>query len=509
MRLSSVFVACVMLSSCVIHRLNVTPVDVTEETPITIESPVKAHLNDGSTVVFPSGVTVADGSVRGLGERFDLTLSSSSAVNEISLDEVAAMESYQTPVSTGATAVASAGSAVLWVVLGAAAAVALFGSCPTVYSFDSGAPLLESELFSYSIAPSFQVRDIDRLGIKSVDNGILELEVRNEMLETHYIDQLEILEVTHSPDQLAYPDERGRPLIVGKLLPPSTAVDQSGRDVLNAVRTADDISWSTPDERLAGTSADDLTDHLDFEFNVPADVDDVAMVLRMRNSLLNTVLLYDVMLQQQSFAALDWMGHDLEHFGNRAELGLWYREHMGLTISVWKNGKYRKVTRIGDQGPIAWSERAVKLPAGDSDTLKVRLSFVIDNWRFDQVSLALESESSATRTVPVSNALTPVGDQLDIPGYLAKADKTYLITKPQDRVTLRFDVGDAANDQSRTFFLASEGYYIEWMRSEWLTQEHRQKFKPDDDALLEALSIYADKRDGLREQFEATKIPVR
>jgi hypothetical protein len=47
------------------------------------------------------------------------------------------------------------------------------------------------------------------------------------------------------------------------------------------------------------------------------------------------------------------------------------------------------------------------------------------------------------------------------------------------------------------------------MRSEWLTQEHRQKFKPSDDALLDALSIYADKRDGLREQFEATKIPVR
>ena len=220
-----------------------------------------------------------------------------------------------------------------------------------------------------------------KVGIKSVDNGILKLEVRNEMLETHYIDQLEILEITHSPDQLAYPDERGRPLIVGKLLPPSTAVDQSGRDVLYAVRTADDISWSTPNVRLASTSADDLTDHLDFEFKLPADVDDVAMVLRMRNSLLNTVLLYDVMLQQQSFAAIDWMGHDLGHFGNRAELGLWYREHMGLTISVWKNGEYRKVTRIGDQGPIAWSERAVKLPAGDSDTLKVRLSFVTDNWR--------------------------------------------------------------------------------------------------------------------------------
>jgi len=502
-------VACVTLSSCVVHRLDVIPVEVSEEAPITIESPVKAHLSDGSTVVFPGGITVADGSIRGLGERFDLTLSSSSAVNRISLDEVAAMESYQTPVNTGATVAASAGSSVLWVVGGAAAIVALFGSCPTVYSLDGGVPVLESELFSYSIAPSFQARDIDRLGNRSVSDGILELEVRNEMVETHYIDQIEILEVTHPLDKSAYPDEKGRALVVGRRLPPSSAVDQSGRDVLDAVRTADDISWMTPDERLTNSSADDFTDHLDVEFPVLAGVENPALVLRMRNSLLNTVLLYDVMLQQQGFGAIDWLGHDLQQFGSKAELGLWYRKHMGLTVSVWKNGAYRKVARIGDQGPIAWSERAVRLPASEGDTIKVRLSFVTDNWRFDQVSLALESESASTRIVSVNEASTAEGDRPDIPGYLVAADRKYLITRPRDRVTLKFPVGDAAYGQSRTFFLATDGYYIEWMRSAWLTQEHRKKFKPGDAALLAALSIYSQKRDGLRERFEATKIPVR
>ncbi len=144
-----------------------------------------------------------------------------------------------------------------------------------------------------------------------------------------------------------------------------------------------------------------------------------------------------------------------------------------------------------------------------SDKLKVRISFVADNWRFDQVALALNSESERARTISISTASTQDGDRPDIPGYLARADKTYLINKPQDSVTLEFDVGEVAAEQSRTFFLASDGYYIEWMRSEWLTEEHRQKFKPGDDALLAALSIYSAKRDGLRAQFEATKIPVR
>jgi hypothetical protein len=89
------------------------------------------------------------------------------------------MESLQTPVSTGATAAASTAGTVGWVAIGALAALALFGSCPMVYSVDSGAALLEAELFSYSIAPSFQARDIDKLGLMHVQDGYVALDVRN------------------------------------------------------------------------------------------------------------------------------------------------------------------------------------------------------------------------------------------------------------------------------------------------------------------------------------------
>jgi hypothetical protein len=125
-------------------------------------------------------------------------------------------------------------------------------------------------------------------------------------------------------------------------------------------------------DRLANVSLDDFHDSLDFEFNVPENSGELALVLNMRNSMLNTVLLYDVMLKEQSFAALDWMGHDLKHLGNRAELGLWYRENMGMTVSVWRDGKFRKVGRIGDQGPIAWSERALVLDAVSGENVRIR-----------------------------------------------------------------------------------------------------------------------------------------
>lgn len=496
-----------VLASCIVHRVDVVPVDVSAEDPIEISSPVKAHMYDGSTAVFPEGVKIYEGKVRGKGQIFNVALENNRFIDEVALDEVAAMESFQTPVNAAATTAASTVGTAGWIALGSIAAFAIFGSCPTVYSVDSGEALLEAELFSYSIAPSFQARDIDKLSLKHVRDGYLELDFRNEMLETHYIDQLEILEVTHAEDQVAYPDSRGRPIVVGTTVAPVSAVDQEGRNILPEIASADGHVWSATSHRLANVSPEDFHDSLDIEFSLPESSGEVALVLSMRNSLLNTVLLYDVMLKEQSFAALDWMGHDLDHLGNRAELGLWYRENMGMKISVWRDGRFREVGRIGDQGPIAWSERAFVLDAARGESLRVRLSFVTDNWRIDQIALALDAERGKVRNIPVTTAKTLKERRPDIPEYLAQPDETYLITRPGESVQLGFDVGES--NQARTFFLASEGYYMEWMRSQWLAEEHRRKFEPTSDALLQSLHLYAQKRDSYREQFESIKVPVR
>ena len=498
-----------LLSACVVHRLEVAPVNISEGAPIAITTPVKAHLNDGSTVVFASGINVSENTIRGDGILYDLTLENSREVTEISVDDVAAMESYQTPVSTGATAVASTASTAAYVGLGMAAILLLFGSCPTVYALDADSAVLEAELFSYSIAPTFESRDIDRLGATPSADGRLSIEVRNEMLETHYIDQVELLEISHQPDQRAYPDQKGRPIVVGPLIAPSAATDNEGRDVLASVAVADGKAWRASSERLASITQDDRIDHVDVEFDVPEDANDAALVLRMRNSLLNTVLLYDVMLKDQGFAALEWLGNDVNRFGNKISTGLWYRKHMGLDISVWRDGRYRNVARIGDQGPIAWSERAVKLASGEGGKLKIRLSFVADNWRFDQVALALDADRGKSRTVVVSSATTPEGARPDIPVFLTEADNEYLISRPGDSVRLTFDVGNANEGIDRSFFLASEGYYMEWMRAEWLTGGPKTPFTPNERSLMRAIEQYTAKRDGLREQFEAIRIETR
>jgi len=509
-----VFVAaCLILVSCVtVRSIDISPVEVGAESdsPVTIESPVKVHLVDGSTVMFPKGMTIEGGRIDGQGFKYDLTLQNSEPVTVIDLDDVAAMESYQDVVNTGATVAATTVTTVGGGMAGIALVKAIFGSCPTTYSLEDGEPILEAESFSYSIAPGFEARDIDRLGIVSNGQTSIELEMRNEALETHYIDQVELLEIVHARGESAFPDPRGRPVIVADMRPPDAVVDRDGLQVDELVAAADGLAWGTSKDRLRQVSIDDMQDYIVAEFDVADSGDDLALVLRMRNSLLNTVLLYDVMLKDQGFAAIDWMGKDLDRLGPKYRLARWYRNTMGMQISVWERGEYRPVAKLADTGPIAWNEVAVPLPAAQDGKLRVRLSFVADNWRIDQVALASRTGKATVRTIPLAQVHSASGDEHSrARDNLSAADDVYVVTVPGDRLRLQFDVGTAPPGLERDWFLAAEGYYIEWMRRDWLQSTTSASFVPNDAALLAALGLWETQRDGLREQFEATKISVR
>lgn len=505
--------ACLLLVSCVtVRHIEITPIESGEdsEPPITVESPVKAHLVDGSTVMFPKGLTVESQKVRGQGFKYDITLEHSEPVTEISLDDVAAMESYQDVVNTGATVAATTVTTVGGGMAGMALLKAVFGSCPTTYSLENGEPILEAESFSYSIAPGFEARDVDRLGIVAVGQNAIELEMRNEALETHYINHLELLEVVHASEESVYPDPEGRPYIVGGLSPPDVVVDRSGRRMEKTVGYADGTAWSTATELLKNVSANDMEDFVDLEFNVPMSAEQHALVLRLRNSLLNTVLLYDVMLDGQGFRALDWMGDDLDRLLPKYKLARWYQKKLGMRVAIWDRGRYRNVTTLADTGPIAWNDVAIPLPATKSDKIRVRLSFVADNWRIDQVALATNVRSGEARKIPVTEVRSSTGMKLpQARSNLRAADDTYVVTKPGEYVRLHFDVGHAEKDQRRTWFLAAEGYYIEWMRKEWLETTSTTAFVPDDDALLSAIELWESRRDEFRERFESARIRVR
>jgi hypothetical protein len=506
-RLLAVLGAIVATGGCYVRMRTVEVREVTERAT-NVKSPVKVHMRDGSTIVFPFGATIDSNTVRGSGQHFDALQRGIGTVARVPLDSVLGITNYWNATAVPETILLSTIATAGGVALAGLAAVAVFGSCPTFYTDSGGVAQLEAEGFSYSIAPLFESRDLDALRGQP-RHGVFTLEMRNEALETHYINQLELLVAEHEPGWRVLPDGRGRLTAISTLRPPRRARDRQGRNVLPALGQTDGVLFETSDKRLAQVHEHDLMDHIDLDFGV-AEYDSAAIVLRLRNSLLTTVLFYDVMLASAGPAALDWLARDLEEVGNAAALGKWYVEQMGLRVSVrQEDGTYAEAGRIPDVGPIAFKDVAMVVPVRAGHPVNVRISFPADSWRIDRVALAGQPRTVTPRAVPVARVRQP-NDSIDEGARRAirSADEAYLITEPGRRVFVEFDVGAAAPQRSRSFILAAQGYYNEWLRPQWLQRATRERFQPSDRSLLRAMQLWRAQGGDLERKFYATKIPT-
>lgn len=115
---------------CVFRRVEVQAVKPSDQ--ISIVGPAKAHLKDGSTVVYAQSVsvTVRDQTLRGTGVRYNHTLTEATPVESVPLEMVVGMETFETKVNLLPTLVASFAAvegALLGVVVAIYALLALGG----------------------------------------------------------------------------------------------------------------------------------------------------------------------------------------------------------------------------------------------------------------------------------------------------------------------------------------------------------------------------------------------
>lgn len=491
--------------------------DPVSRSPQRVTSPVRAFLADGSMVVFRDGARVTDTEVTGAGERYDLLRNPVGPATAVSLDSVLGMEAFNQRTDPGLTILASVGATTLAIggIIGLACAAdpKCFGSCPTVYSYDEEGEVLEAETFSYSISPLLEARDVDRLSVAADSDGVVNLEVRNEALETHFINHLELLEVRHRPGERVLTDHENLPAVVGPARPFDRAVDRSGRDVTAVLATRGDGVFSSAPTRVAASTDGDARDWIEMTLP-PVPSDTAAVVLRLRNSLLNTVLFYEFMLGDQGARALDWMARDIEQIGTAVELGDWYHRTMGLRLEVETDDGFEEVARLGDTGPIAWKEMAFRVPVRPGESTRIRLESLTDEWRIDQAGWA-----PAIRRPPV-RALSAVEIEPLVPGgaddlreRVAAADESYLVTGAGTGFTIRFDAGPVEGggpETERTFLLSSQGYYTEWVRPHWIrTAEADEPFRPSDDLVSDLMAHWSDLKGPMEDAFHATRIPVR
>ncbi len=517
----------ILFASCYFpskHVESVTPDRILRGTPFT--SPVKVFLQDGSIILFPSGFTAGESAIQGQGRRFvpggpsapDLELV------EIPLDRVAAMTYYDERMSPGETIGSvildvSAVPLVFFSVYCLSCPKCCFGSCPTVYTEDGGEFKLAAELFSFSVGRLAESDDLDFLaGSAGPPGRLFEMRLTNEALESHRINWLRPLAVVHPLGTRVFPDSNNRLVLFRRFLPPLEARNSLGEDVLPAVAEADDRACRSPQSLVERLKEGPFFDHLDVKLKIPPGASSVKLLLRLRNTLLSTLLFYDLVLGSQGLDALSWiqrMNGDPAYAGR-----FWFlfRVFSGVRVKVLTDSGWRPAGLIVDPGPLAFKRLALSIPASGREDIELRLEFVPDNYLIDSVNYDYEENPAADPAV-IPLEFDDVRDMdgrpsPDVRALVADKDDRYLETEPGQAYRFFFNPPAARSEEEQvSIFIASRGFYNEWLRGKWLEPPAGSDYRFDlgdvPGTLRRLAESWLESKTFLEERFFQTRIPIR
>ena len=132
-------------------------------------------------------------------------------------------------------------------------------------------------------------------------------------------------------------------------------------------------------------------------------------------------------------------------------------------------GKWITIGEVNETGPLATDVHLVKLPAIKRERVNIRLRLTKGHWRLDAVKLVkLGKQLDPVRLSPFM--VNQDGVSADEALQLLTDPKKALTTLPGDVYTLVYQL--PKDFESYELFLESRGYYLEWIREEWLSDEN-------------------------------------
>jgi hypothetical protein len=465
---------------------------------------VKLHTHAGELLVLDRwDFDEAAGQVRGRGLRYSAERELlGEGELELAYAEVALVETNTPERVTHATSLAIMGvvgaSTIGGALFCAANPKACFGSCPTFYVREGEALELRAEGFSSAVAAALEESDLDHLGVVDPGPGRFELVMANEAYETHFLRRVELVSVARpDPSAEVFHAREGFVSVRDRVAP--TGCRGLAGDCLAQVLDADAHEYSST------ASAEDLAtrEHIELEFGSAPAGRDLALVIRARNTLLDTFLFYQGLAYMGAEAAtwilrVDRQGAE----GPLAQLLRGFDRALGdVEVEVWDGQGWRSVGSFREYGPIAHETQAIVIPAnvvpatvipagtraGSDEPVRVRLVLTRGRWKLDAISLGeslgrLEAVTLAPDSLSHSEGTTQVADPEGL-ATLIDPDAR-LLSYPGDVWTLGYTLPDGP----QTVFLRAEGFYWEWPREDWLAEQ----------SAIEAARFFADPRQTLR-----------
>jgi hypothetical protein len=345
---------------------------------------------------------------------------------------------------------------------------ACFGSCPTFYAFHDDDWQLVAEGFSSSILPVFEKKDVDMLYWTKNKDRNFSLKLTNEALETHAIRYAGIIAFPKEEGKRVFATAQGEFRRMENLLSPGECIAPEGNCIA-------DVKEMDHRERFSKAGSQNLAEKEEvvFSFNNPGGKNP-GLLISTRQTLLTTYLFYQGLAYTGNYTG--YYMSSIENGNNRMKKQverLWDKLG-GIEIYMkTAEGKWQLVEVVEEMGPIAADVHLVKLPVNAPANVTLKLKMTRGLWRIDYLALG-EICEEATPVVLNPEAVWNKGMQDEESLQLLNDTTKYLVTFPGDQYRLDYTLPD---DRDYEIFLNTKGYYLEWMRDEWLAEQDLVKAK--------------------------------
>ena len=277
-------------------------------------------------------------------------------------------------------------------------------SCPFVYSYDGRGYVLDAEPYGSAVCRGLQRTEWASLdGLAAVD-GEYRVLLSNELDETQYTDDLKLIAVDHPPGVEVAPDLSGGFHSFSEPLPPLSARDGEGRDILPLVARNDGGFWLSRLEEKDPARPEDLRDELTFEFAKPAGARRVKLLANVWTTMWGSQVIRKF-LEVRGEALPAWYS-DVDAHGPEygTILGWQMREELYL-LKIWveTNDGWKVKGLLAGGGPYVSKAKAYVLDIADvpGETLRIRLRPPVNFWMLNRLAVDY-GEDTALRTAEMA-----------------------------------------------------------------------------------------------------------
>lgn len=473
---------------------------------------LKAHLHDGNVYILRDTWTVdtIDNTVSGTGEFYDF---SRSVLNTgdfvIPIHNISVFETNK-----NLTEVINQRKAVLGILTGVEVIFGLYcitvpkacyGSCPTFYiDPEHNFHYADAEGFSNAILPSMEYGDIDALGNHKIKDKIFSITMKNEALETHCVNSVNILAYPLRAGERVYQSPDAEFFLCKSNYQLSRAITKDD-DITQYLKYNDKNEWVIPADEDNMKSKTSVI----LEFDNTQNLASPGFILHFRQSLMTTFLLY---------SAYNHMGNRVGDFLAKMNSGqtiqnrfAFFREILGdIEIYIWdyENGDWVIQGSFYETGPIAINKQMIPLDQNQFGK-DIRIKMILNEglWKIDYAALTnIEKEVELEVLDPLEILVNNKPDRF----ALSKITDTtkHLISLPGNQWEFVFEMPD--NHIDYELFLYSKGYYLSWIHRDWTASRDlyklRQMLKNPRRYLRKQASEYKEYESKMEELFWNSRI---